>query len=148
MNQDRSEPSVPSAVLVASVAAIDVRGLSRTFGSFLAVKDLSFSVNQGEIFGFLGANGAGKSTTLRAISGLLRPAGGSIVYQGQPIGGAEPAAIETTYRFIRAAFVRDLRRALRADRTRLRQLDRMLRPVVDARTIRDIACASSIYSRQ
>ncbi len=60
-----------------SVAAIDVRGLSRTFGSFVAVKDLSFSVKQGEIFGFLGANGAGKSTTIRMMCGLLKPTSGT-----------------------------------------------------------------------
>ena len=65
-----------------SVAAIDVRGLSRTFGSFVAVKDLSFSVKQGEIFGFLGANGAGKSTTIRMMCGLLKPTSGTALIGG------------------------------------------------------------------
>ena len=63
-------------------AAIDVRGLSRRFGSFVAVKDLSFSVEPGEIFGFLGANGAGKSTTIRMLCGLLRPSAGTAVVGG------------------------------------------------------------------
>jgi ABC-2 type transport system ATP-binding protein len=62
--------------------AIDVRGLSRRFGSFVAVDDLSFSVGQGEIFGFLGANGAGKSTTIRMLCGLLRPTSGTALVGG------------------------------------------------------------------
>lgn len=62
--------------------AIDVRGLSRRFGSFVAVKDLSFSVRQGEIFGFLGANGAGKSTTIRMLCGLLLPTSGTALVGG------------------------------------------------------------------
>jgi ABC-2 type transport system ATP-binding protein len=65
-----------------SALAIDVRGLSRTFGSFVAVKDLSFSVKQGEIFGFLGANGAGKSTTIRMMCGLLKPTSGTALIGG------------------------------------------------------------------
>jgi ABC-2 type transport system ATP-binding protein len=64
------------------VAAIDVRGLSRRFGAFQAVDNLSFSVGSGEIFGFLGANGAGKSTTIRMLCGLLRPTGGSALVGG------------------------------------------------------------------
>ena len=65
-----------------SALAIDVRGLTRKFGSFVAVKDLSFSVQQGEIFGFLGANGAGKSTTIRMLCGLLRPSAGTALVGG------------------------------------------------------------------
>ena len=63
-------------------AAIEVRGLSRRFGSFVAVNDLSFSVEQGEIFGFLGANGAGKSTTIRMLCGLLTPSAGTALVGG------------------------------------------------------------------
>jgi ABC-2 type transport system ATP-binding protein len=62
--------------------AIDVRGLGRKFGAFVAVKDLSFTVKQGEIFGFLGANGAGKSTTIRMLCGLLRPSSGTALVGG------------------------------------------------------------------
>jgi ABC-2 type transport system ATP-binding protein len=65
-----------------SSLAIDVRGLTRWFGSFIAVKDLSFSVKQGEVFGFLGANGAGKSTTIRMLCGLLRPTAGTALVGG------------------------------------------------------------------
>jgi ABC-2 type transport system ATP-binding protein len=64
------------------IDAIDVRGLTRRFGEFVAVDDLSFSVKQGEIFGFLGANGAGKSTTIRMLCGLLRPTSGTALVGG------------------------------------------------------------------
>jgi ABC-type multidrug transport system ATPase subunit len=57
---------------------IEVRGLSKRFGSFQAVKDLSFSVSAGEVYGFLGQNGAGKSTTLRMLLTLIHPDEGSI----------------------------------------------------------------------
>ena len=57
--------------------AIEVRRLTRRFGAFTAVNDLTFDVGQGEIFGFLGSNGAGKSTTIRMLCGLLRPTSGS-----------------------------------------------------------------------
>jgi len=66
--------------------AIEVRGLTRKFGDFVAVDDLSFTVKQGEIFGFLGANGAGKSTTIRMLCGLLRPTAGSALVGGIDVG--------------------------------------------------------------
>ena len=59
-----------------------MRGLTRRFGAFVAVDDLSFSVKQGEIFGFLGANGAGKSTTIRMLCGLLKPTAGTALVGG------------------------------------------------------------------
>jgi ABC-2 type transport system ATP-binding protein len=55
---------------------IDVRGLSKRFGDKTAVKDVDLQVSQGEIVGFLGPNGSGKTTTIRMICGLLRPSGG------------------------------------------------------------------------
>lgn len=63
-------------------AAITVTGLTRRFGDFLAVDDVSFDVKRGEIFGFLGANGAGKSTTIRMLCGLLRPSSGTATVDG------------------------------------------------------------------
>lgn len=56
--------------------------LSRRFGSFVAVRDVSFSVKRGEIFGVLGPNGAGKSTTIRMLCGILDPTGGSATVVG------------------------------------------------------------------
>jgi len=62
--------------------AIVVRDLTRRFGDFVAVDRLTFDVKQGEIFGFLGANGAGKSTTIRMLCGLLEPTGGTATVGG------------------------------------------------------------------
>jgi ABC-2 type transport system ATP-binding protein len=62
--------------------SIDVRGLTRRFGDFVAVNDVSFSVAPGEVFGFLGSNGAGKSTTIRMLCGLLRPTSGTALVGG------------------------------------------------------------------
>ena len=59
------------------VPAIEVHELTRRFADFTAVDHLSFDVQRGEIFGFLGANGAGKSTTIRMLCGLLRPTSGT-----------------------------------------------------------------------
>jgi ABC-2 type transport system ATP-binding protein len=64
------------------VNAIEVRDLSRRFGEFVAVDRVSFDVRQGEIFGFLGSNGAGKSTTIRMLCGLLRPTSGTAMVGG------------------------------------------------------------------
>jgi ABC-2 type transport system ATP-binding protein len=62
--------------------AIEVRHLSRRFGAFTAVDDVSFEVKTGEIFGFLGSNGAGTSTTIRMLCGLLRPSAGTATVGG------------------------------------------------------------------
>jgi len=73
--------------------AIEVRQLTRRFGAFVAVNDLSFDVRQGEIFGFLGSNGAGKSTTIRMLCGLLRPSSGSARVGGLDVG-SQPEAVK------------------------------------------------------
>ena len=64
-------------------ARIEVRDLTKRFGSFTAVDHLSFTVEPGRITGFLGPNGAGKTTTLRMLLGLVRPTGGSATIDGQ-----------------------------------------------------------------
>lgn len=61
---------------------IDVKGLTKRFGSFTAVDDISFEVHQGEIFGFLGANGAGKTTAMRILCGLSLPTEGHATVAG------------------------------------------------------------------
>ncbi len=73
---------------------ISVRNLVRKFGDFYAVKGISFSVRHGEIFGLLGANGAGKSTTFRMLCGLLLASGGHLMVAGKDLrtAGAEARA--------------------------------------------------------
>jgi ABC-2 type transport system ATP-binding protein len=67
-------------------AAIEVVDLTRRFGSFVAVDAISLSVREGEVFGFLGSNGAGKSTTIRMLCGLLTPTSGRAVVGGIDVG--------------------------------------------------------------
>jgi ABC-2 type transport system ATP-binding protein len=66
--------------------AVSVRDLTRRFGAFLAVDRVSFDVGDGEIFGFLGSNGAGKSTTIRMLCGLLKPTSGTALVGGIDVG--------------------------------------------------------------
>jgi len=68
--------------------SIVVDALGRRFGDFIAVRDVSFHVEKGEIFGYLGANGAGKSTTIRMLSGLLEPTSGRATVAGHDIAKA------------------------------------------------------------
>ncbi|HNQ25277.1 MAG TPA: ABC transporter ATP-binding protein [Methanoregulaceae archaeon] len=62
--------------------AIEIQHLTKRFGTYAAVDDISFSVREGEIFGFLGPNGAGKTTTIRLITGVLTPDAGSARIRG------------------------------------------------------------------
>ena len=68
------------------MSAIAVVDLSRRFGDFVAVDRLTFDVRPGEIFGFLGSNGAGKSTTIRMLCGLLKPMSGRATVDGVDVG--------------------------------------------------------------
>jgi ABC-2 type transport system ATP-binding protein len=65
--------------------AVDVRGLTRRFGPVVAVDAISFAVAPGELFGLVGPDGAGKTTTLRMLAGVLRPSGGDAVIQGTSV---------------------------------------------------------------
>ena len=66
---------------------LKVDNINVYYGNIHAVKDISFEVDQGEIVTLIGANGAGKSTTLKTISGLLKPKTGDILYKGSSIKG-------------------------------------------------------------
>lgn len=65
--------------------SIEVNNLSKKFGSFVSVDNISFNVKQGEIFGFLGSNGAGKSTTIRMLCGILEPTSGDALVSGYSV---------------------------------------------------------------
>src|SRR5262249_30426350 len=65
---------------------VEARGLTRRFGSVVAVDSVDLTVRRGEVYGFLGPNGAGKTTTLRMLVGLVRPTAGGAVVAGHPPG--------------------------------------------------------------
>jgi len=67
-----------------------VEGLTKRFGGFLAVNQVSFEARQGEILGLIGPNGSGKSTTFNLIAGALRPSAGSVRFEGAEITGLAP----------------------------------------------------------
>ena len=85
------------------MAAIAVHDLTRRFGSFTAVDRLSFDVQPGEIFGFLGANGAGKSTTIRMLCGLLRPTSGTATVDGVDVA-RDPEAVKSRIGYMSQRF--------------------------------------------
>ena len=66
---------------------LQVKNLEHKYGAIRSLKGVSIDVNQGEVVALVGANGAGKTTLLRCISGILRPCGGSIVFEGESIFG-------------------------------------------------------------
>ena len=67
------------------MAFLEVKDLTVAYGAIQAVRGVTFSVEQGQIVSLIGSNGAGKSTTLRTISGLLRPVSGEVLFDGKPI---------------------------------------------------------------
>lgn len=72
---------------------LEVRNLARRFGGVWAVRDVSFSVAQGEIVGVIGPNGAGKTTLINLITGQLRPTGGEVLVDGRAVTGRRPWVI-------------------------------------------------------
>src|SRR5512137_1101832 len=83
--------------------AIEVRSLTKRFGDFVAVDAVSFEVERGRIFGFLGANGAGKSTTIRMLCGLLDPTSGTATVGGFDIR-REPERVKRTIGYMSQKF--------------------------------------------
>ncbi len=77
------------------MSLLEIESLIVKYGQVSALKGISLAVGEGEIVALIGANGAGKSTTLRAISGLLRPSRGRIRFRGEDITGRNPAQIVT-----------------------------------------------------
>jgi branched-chain amino acid transport system ATP-binding protein len=75
------------------VSLLSLEKLEVAYGGIRAVKGIDVAVERGELVCLIGANGAGKTTTLRAITGLVKPAAGRIVYDGKEVGGARPHEI-------------------------------------------------------
>lgn len=78
-----------------SEAILKISDLKVNYGGIEAVKGVSFDVPEGEIVTLIGANGAGKSSTLRTIAGLVKPAGGKVEFKGEDITGKDPTSIVT-----------------------------------------------------
>jgi ABC-2 type transport system ATP-binding protein len=78
---------------------IELQGLTKKYGSFVAVNGISLTVPRGELFGFLGPNGAGKTTSLRMIAGILKPTAGSVRIGGIDIN-TDPVAAKAKLGFI------------------------------------------------
>lgn len=72
---------------------LEVQELTRQFGGLIAVNQVSFTVNQDEIFGLIGPNGAGKTTLFNLMTGLITPSGGKLIYQGEDISQLKPYQI-------------------------------------------------------
>jgi branched-chain amino acid transport system ATP-binding protein len=74
-------------------ALLDVQGVSKRFRGLVALDNISFRIERGSIFAVIGPNGAGKTTLFNMIAGMLVPDGGSIIFEGQQIGGLRPDEI-------------------------------------------------------
>jgi branched-chain amino acid transport system ATP-binding protein len=72
---------------------LEVSGLTKRFGGFAAVSNVSFTLAEGEILGLIGPNGSGKSTTFNVVAGLYAPSSGSVRLRGEEIGSLPPAAV-------------------------------------------------------
>lgn len=86
---------------------IEVKNLVKQYGEFRAVNDISFTIEEGKIYGFLGPNGAGKSTTMNMITGYLSPTSGTVRVNGYDI------ADEPEKRRVRSDTCRKYRRSIR-----------------------------------
>lgn len=72
------------------MALLEVKGLSKAFGGLQAAKDVSFTLEKGEILGIIGPNGAGKTTLFNLIAGIYRPDAGTVLFKGEDITGLRP----------------------------------------------------------
>jgi ribosome-dependent ATPase len=83
------EPVITPYQPSAGPPAIEAHGLTQRFGSFTAVDHVNFRIEQGELFGFLGSNGCGKTTTMKMLTGLLPPTEGEALMFGKPVKGGD-----------------------------------------------------------
>ena len=92
---DHRELQIPPLVVIDTTPVITARELTCRFGDFVAVDHVNFSIERGEIFGFLGSNGCGKTTTMKMLTGLLPPTSGEAFLFGRPL---EAGDIKSRYR--------------------------------------------------
>ena len=89
LRRGHREPEITPRKEVGGVPAIEASGLTQRFGTFTAVDHVSFRIERGEIFGFLGSNGCGKTTTMKMLTGLLPPTEGTALLFGQAVKGGD-----------------------------------------------------------
>jgi ribosome-dependent ATPase len=89
VRRGHKEPVVPPFVPTGGPPAIEAEGLTQRFGSFTAVDHVNFKIEKGEIFGFLGSNGCGKTTTMKMLTGLLPPTEGWAALFGEAVKGGD-----------------------------------------------------------
>src|SRR5690606_31880870 len=89
--------------MTAAEPAVAVRGLTRRFGGLVAVEALSFDVGRGELFGLVGPDGAGKTTTLRMLAGVLRPSAGDAVLDGVSVA-RDPEGVKRSLAYMSQRF--------------------------------------------
>ena len=95
-NYTTTDPSAPGAAAgdAAGQEAIRFEGVSKRFGSTVAVDDLTLSVRRGEFFSLLGPSGCGKTTTLRMVAGFEQPSEGRVYLEGEPVDDVPPVLAE------------------------------------------------------
>jgi ribosome-dependent ATPase len=89
VRRDHREPVITPYQPVSGPPAIEATGLTQRFGAFTAVDHVAFRIERGEIFGFLGSNGCGKTTTMKMLTGLLPPTEGTALLNGQSVKGGD-----------------------------------------------------------
>ncbi len=103
LSRGHREPQITPWQSTGGPPAIEAQGLTQRFGTFTAVDHVNFRIERGEIFGFLGSNGCGKTTTMKMLTGLLPPTAGTALLFGRPVKGGD---VETRRRvgFMSQAF--------------------------------------------
>jgi ribosome-dependent ATPase len=89
VTRGHKEPQITPYKSSGGPPAIEAQGLTQRFGSFTAVDHVNFRIERGEIFGFLGSNGCGKTTTMKMLTGLLPPTEGTALLFGKPVKGGD-----------------------------------------------------------
>ena len=96
-------PASPASPVPASDAAVRTRSLRKTFGPLVAVDSLDLEIARGEVFGLLGPNGSGKTTTIRMLCGLMQPTSGEAVVAGRDVS-AEPERVRRAIGYMSQRF--------------------------------------------